>query len=68
MAVIKCGSVDCKHNDDSNICQRSNIALSDCYYHTVNEGFQHFWKCKQYEESEELKSIKEAFRKSNGAW
>ena len=36
MAVIKCGSVDCKHNDDSNICQKSNIALSDCYCHTVN--------------------------------
>lgn len=68
MSVVKCGSLECKHRSDSGICQKSNIALSDCYYHTVNEGFQHFWRCKQYEESEELKSIKEEFRKSIGAW
>ena len=48
---IKCGSVDCKFNSVKNTCQyKGTLCLSECYYHTVNEGLQHFWRCKQYEE------------------
>lgn len=66
MTVIKCGSVDCKHNDDSNICQKSNIALSDCYYHTVNDGLQHFWRCRQYEKSDRAKQIEKQMKEFLG--
>lgn len=61
MAVVKCGSVDCKYNSDNGICEKSNISLSDCYYHTLNEGFQHFWRCRNYEQSDEAKSLEEEF-------
>jgi hypothetical protein len=47
---IKCGAVDCKHNSAKCNCKfKGTVELSDCYYHTTNGGFQHFWRCKQYE-------------------
>lgn len=58
---IVCGAVDCKHNGEMNECELKKITLNDCYYHTVNEGIQHFWRCKQYEKSEETKRIEELF-------
>lgn len=58
---IICAAVDCKHNSENNRCKLDKVTLSDHYIHTVNEGLQHFWRCKQYEESEESKHLLELF-------
>lgn len=62
MGII-CTSSDCKHLGINNRCLLSNVTLSDHYIHTVHEGFQHFWQCKQHETSEEAKRIEELFMK-----
>lgn len=62
MGVI-CASVDCEHIDDENCCRLRKIELSEHYMHTVNEGLQHFWRCKQYEQSAESKRLEEQFIK-----
>ena len=58
MTKIYCGAVDCAHNNNKNICNAKLIKLDDCYYHTVNEEYQHFNRCKMYMESERVKEIK----------
>lgn len=61
MEVI-CASVDCKHIDsEANCCRLKEIKLSEHYMHTVHEGLQHFWRCKQYEMSEESQRIYDQF-------
>ena len=64
MATIKCGAVDCKHNADDNKCMELIISLEDCYCHTAHEGFQHFWRCKNYEQCEWSKKMKKIFEKN----
>lgn len=63
MSKITCTAIDCKHIDDMNCCRLNEINLSDHYIHTVHEGLQHFWQCKQHETSEEAKRIEELFMK-----
>lgn len=60
---VKCGAIDCVYNNLDCYCEHDEIRLSDCYYQTVNEGTQHFWRCKNYEESEWAKSLAEKFLK-----
>lgn len=62
MGII-CASSDCKHLGINNRCLLSNVTLSEHYMHTVNEGLQHFWRCKRYEQSAESKRIEELFMK-----
>lgn len=63
MGVI-CAAVDCEHIDDeAHCCRLKRIVLSEHYMHTVNEGLQHFWRCKQYEQSAESKRLEEEFKK-----
>ena len=62
MAIIKCGAVCCKHNSSRNICTNDYISLSECYYHTVNEGFQHFWRCREYEQCEWAESMEKMLK------
>lgn len=62
MPKIKCASIDCEYNGRNNACNyKGQILLFDCYYLTVNEGRQHFWRCKRYKESEQSQSIKKYF-------
>lgn len=64
MPKIKCASIECKHNNDSGYCRYQGVVLlSDCYYHTVNDGQQHFHRCKCYEMSEESKKLYESLEK-----
>ena len=63
MSKITCAAIDCEHIDDMNCCRLKKISLSDHYMHTVNEGLQHFWRCKQYEQSAESKRLEEEFKK-----
>ena len=66
MSQITCASVDCRHNGNKCKCLLNKVTLSEAYYHTVNEGLQHFWRCKQYEKSEETKAFEEQFKKLMG--
>lgn len=59
---IKCASVECKYNSDKNMCQyKGTLLLSDTFIHTVNEGFQHYHRCKMYEMSEEAARLEKDF-------
>lgn len=35
--------------------------MNDCDIMTVNDGRQHFHKCKMYEKNEEYKELEQAF-------
>lgn len=62
MPRVKCASIDCKWNNDNSMCSYKGILLlNDSYYHTTNEGRQHFHNCKMYEKSESAKLIEENF-------
>lgn len=63
MSEIICAAIDCEHIDDMNCCRLKEISLSEHFIHTVHEGVQHFWQCKQYEKSEETKRLEEKFIK-----
>lgn len=61
--MIKCADITCKYRSDkTGNCKARNVDLS---YHGVNttyQGFQHYLKCKTYEECEENKKIKEMLK------
>ena len=57
MPKVICASLDCKYNGKGYQCTAKKINLSDNYIMTVNEGRQHFNKCRNYEMSEESKRI-----------
>ena len=64
MPKIECGSIDCKWNDENNMCTYSKnepLQIDDYHIHTVNEGYKHFHLCKGYEESEEAADIRMKF-------
>ena len=48
MPTVFCGAIDCEFNNSKNKCTKKQINLSDNYVHTVNDGMQHFNKCKDY--------------------
>lgn len=60
---IVCASLECEHNNGNCRCKLKKVTLSDHHIHTVNEGLQHFWRCKQYEENEMSKRFREDFLK-----
>ena len=62
MKKVTCAAIDCKYNNDNYKCEFNGITLSECWRHTLNEGYQQFWKCKNYEQSEEAKLLIEQFR------
>lgn len=59
MNGLRCAAIDCKYNDDGYKCSAKRVTLSDSYIMTVHEGHQHFWRCKQYEQSERAKEIEQ---------
>lgn len=65
MPRIRCASIDCKWNSDTNMCKYGRtghtLLISDTYTHTVNDGFQHFHRCKGYEKSEEAEKFESEF-------
>ena len=55
---IKCASSDCKYNSATCSCTyKGTIKLTDCYYHTIHEGYQHFHRCKMYEKDESIEQM-----------
>lgn len=64
MPRIKCASVECKYNNDSCHCTyKGELILCDCYVVTLNEGRQHYHRCKMYEMSERAKQLTDDFVK-----
>ena len=63
MPKIICGAVDCEHNRDGYHCDADKIVLSEHSVMTVWEGRQQFWKCDQYEMSEQSKRLYEEFKR-----
>ena len=62
MPKVKCASIDCKWNSESNMCTyKGKILLNDSYYHTVNEGMQHFHRCMTYEKDEYYAELEQKF-------
>ena len=63
MTVLTCGALDCKHNGNKCRCDLNKVTMNEAYYHTVYEGLQHFWRCKQYEKSDEAKALEEQLKR-----
>lgn len=67
MPRIKCASVDCKWNSDTNMCTYGRtghtLLMSDHYVTTVYDGRQHFHRCKAFEKSERAKELESEFQK-----
>lgn len=67
--TVYCASVDCKYNGDKNRCTAKGISLSSHSVMTVWDGRQEFWKCKNYEMSEEYRNVLEMINKiQEGQW
>ena len=58
---VYCASQECKYND-RNRCIAETISLSCHSVMTYHDGRQDFWKCKQYEMSEDSKRIFECLK------
>ena len=60
---VFCVCAECEYNNsDQNCCTLDNLLLSDCMCHTVNEGLQHFWKCKNYKKSNAFEEIEKSLQ------
>ena len=59
---VYCAAVDCKYNSDTNRCTAKSISLYSHSVMTVWEGRQEFWRCKNYELSDEAKRLSAAIK------
>lgn len=63
MPKVKCAAVDCKYNSNKNTCTAKSIKLGWTSCMTMWNGRQEFWKCSNYEMSDESKEIMDEFNK-----
>ena len=56
MAVVWCAVVECKHNK-GNKCKAREITLNESRLHTLWNGVEQVWRCKQFEMSDEAKRM-----------
>lgn len=61
MNRVLCGTIECRYNAD-NICTAETINLSNHQMHTVYEGVQNLWRCKQFEKSDEARRIEQMWK------
>ncbi len=62
MPRVKCASIDCKWNNDNQMCTyKKTLLLNDCSIMTLHDGRQHFHRCKAYEKSEYAKELESHF-------
>ncbi len=59
---VYCAAFDCKYNGRTNRCTAKRITLSWHSVMTVWEGRQEFWRCKNYEVSDEAKRLQETIK------
>ena len=55
--IVYCPCYECKHNGKNHKCKEKSISLSSHYVTTLWEGHQAFWKCKNFEMTEEAAEI-----------
>lgn len=58
---VECATIECKYNHDC-VCTKKSINLSNHLIHTMYEGVQGFWRCKDFEKSEEAKRIEQMWK------
>ena len=63
---VYCGSIECKYNSSTNRCTAKKIVLSSHSILTVWDGRQDFWRCGNYEMSEESRAIEKALKQMMG--
>lgn len=56
---IYCAAIDCKYNNDKNVCTAKSINLSANSVMTVWEGRQEFNTCRTFEKSQFAKDVEE---------
>ena len=61
MTKVLCATIDCKYNNDY-VCAKKEINLSDHLIHTMYEGVQNLWRCKQFEKSDEARRIEKMWK------
>lgn len=65
MAIVNCAAIECKHNKYT-VCGAERIDLNESRVHTVHNGVEQFWRCKQFELSDEAKQIQAEYAKFLG--
>lgn len=61
MTKVSCAAIECKYNNDC-VCSKKEINLSNHQMHTVYEGVQNLWRCKQFEKSDEARRIEKMWK------
>ena len=56
MTKVLCAAIECIHNKNDR-CTVKNLCLNWCSVMTVWDGRQEFFRCKQYELSEESQRL-----------
>ena len=58
MSKVKCNFLTCKWNSPTNTCKYpGTIKLNECFIDTGKKGFEHFLKCKCYEQDESIEEM-----------
>ena len=65
MATVYCASIECKYHD-GNKCTAKKIALSAGSVHTVWNGIEDIWYCKQFELSDKAKCMQAEIKRLIG--
>ena len=66
MNKIWCGAISCVHYQDNGSCNCKEVSLSSTGRHNAAGEFETCLICKQYEESEEYKNLKQMLYKQLG--
>lgn len=62
MPKVICPNIECENYSERG-CKSKTVHLSETHCHTVNMGFQQFWKCKEYKVTENWKEIIDGIEK-----
>ena len=57
--MIYCYDMRCKYCNDKYKCTNKKVQLEFCGVKTKHQGYQHYLKCKSFEESELYKNTME---------
>lgn len=60
---VICAAVDCKYNNDKNICTAKRVRLNTSSVMTIWNGREEFWKCGTFEKSQEAQELEAAIEK-----
>ena len=61
MRTLICPTVECVHNE-KNRCTAKKVQLGEWNVHTRYQGYQQYWKCKQYKATSQYTELQKMFR------